>query len=72
MSRQSSITDSDTPGTTDAAYTYLGLDKIVVEDYVQTQTKLTYRDDLSGAVTGSEKGIVPRSLGEEDNEHEVS
>ena len=73
MSRLSSISDSESSAT-DAAYTYLGLSTIVVEDYVQSQTKLTYLDS-SDNVTGLDRfGRVVDQVWEQyylDNGNEV-
>jgi len=61
MSRLSSIfDDADSDGildsgeTIDASYKYLGAGQIVEEDYVETQTKLTYLDS-SGNVAGLDR-----------------
>jgi RHS repeat-associated protein len=51
MSRLATIGDGTT---TQAAYTYLGAGKIVVEDYVESQTRLTYLNS-SDAVTGLDR-----------------
>ena len=51
MSRLATIGDG---ANTHAAYAYLGVGMIVVEDYVQPQTRLTYLDG-SGTVTGLDR-----------------
>ncbi len=53
MSRLGSITDSDS--TTDAAYTYLGLDTIVKEDFQQAGVNLNYDPSGSNSYTGFDR-----------------
>jgi RHS repeat-associated protein len=53
MSRLGSITDSD--GTVDAAYTYLGLDTIVREDYRQAGVELDYDPGGDNSYTGLDR-----------------
>ena len=50
MSRLSSITEQN--GTTDAAYTYLGLDTIVAEDYPGGGVELNYDSTGNNAYSG--------------------